>query len=699
MHAKRINMSFKRVLLLFLGFSILVVGAIFQSSIIGFLGLCIYAAVVLLIACGWGWLSADLHVRVLLGGILYAAVFGSGILLVYFFLPELTPRFVWAAFTLMTIATVLLPVTSKQLPDFRSGQWNVWIVLSGLMDLALLAQFFIVRTSEAIISPWSFISIWTFVLFALSTFVLLRGLSDSRDIFWYPVAVLHMLVLLCIAVIVYGIGFGFDPYMHRAAEEALVHFGAIKPKTVLYSAQYALVAATHHLTSIPVRWIDIVMVPLFYSLLFPAIGYFALLKGLSVEKQRARTIWLGIFTIPFMLLTFTVPFSMTYGWFLLNLLSLPWMMKGSRVRYVFILMNLLMVFFHPLLSAPLLIMTMVAEAVSRVRSEWGHGMLLFFGTTAIALSTPLMMAIYQWRQGIVRDTLFEMQNIGQFLNLFRSPYTDPYPHIPFMLDFIYDLRYFLPMIFTCAAISLWVYLPLRRRTKYILISLLVGLMICIFLLSTQFVYEGVIVHEQAEYALRLLQAWYMIPIVMLVFILAGWKHVNHILIHIALAGFIMHAWFFSYPQYNLKYPYLSPSVGRTDIEVVHRIDEVAGGRPYAVLTNQMMSAAAIQEFSFRDYIVYEGNQVLWYPLPTGGSLYALYTELLYNGVDEEILREFFQNANVDELYLVTHLYWGVRDTSAESYAHYSEQQIMHGTDLIIYQFCRYENCSQDSDKN
>ena len=67
---------------------------------------------------------------------------------------------------------------------------------------------------------------------------------------------------LSVSAIVYVVGFGFDPFLHRAAEQALVDTGVVEPVRLLYSGQYTLTAALHHLTAWPIKLIDIWMVPI-----------------------------------------------------------------------------------------------------------------------------------------------------------------------------------------------------------------------------------------------------------------------------------------------------------------------------------------------------------------------------------------------------------------------------------------------------
>ena len=66
------------------------------------------------------------------------------------------------------------------------------------------------------------------------------------------------------------------------------------------------------------------------------------------------------------------------------------------------------------------------------------------------------------------------------------------------------------------------------------------------------------------------------------------------------------------------------SVGTDDREAVRFIEQHAGGRPYTVLANQQVSAAAIEAYGFKRYT----NDVFYYPVPTGGPLYQVFLDMM-----------------------------------------------------------------------
>jgi len=108
----------------------------------------------------------------------------------------------------------------------------------------------------------------------------------------------------------------------------------------------------------------------------------------------------------------------------------------------------------------------------------------------------------------------------------------------------------------------------------------------------------------------------------------------------------------------MKFLFYSPGVSEEDVGTVQLIHEDAGEDSYLVLSNQMVSAAAIQEFGFAYYYPLSGQEVLWYAIPTGGPLYENYVVLLDGGFTQERLKDLYLETKVQSLYVVVPAYYG-----------------------------------------
>jgi len=272
-----------------------------------------------------------------------------------------------------------------------------------------------------------------------------------------------------------------------------------------------------------------------------------------------------------------------------------------------------------------------------------------------------------------------------FVSLFANPFIDRFPYIPWQLDAIYDLRYQLPMFFmvlACAcAIVFW-----KKREMIVLVYgvFAIGLICAIFGTSTLFYFKDIIVHEQAEFALRLLQAWYVIALPFLAVFFAKCTQKIHLRTAALVVGsfLVLHAWYFSYPQYNLKYPFFSPSVSAEDLATVQVVDELSDGESYLVLSNQMTSAAALQVFGFAHYLPLKDEQVLWYPIPTGGLLYKYYEDTIFLGPNRQRIDELFEQTDARHIFFVLQSYWPWTEDFLKN-IHASADQVIDLEDLGV----------------
>lgn len=557
--------------------------------------------------------------------------------------------------------------------SLRGLQWPSWrsirlrpdagLLVLGLgfaADAVLFALFAMARTDEAVISPWNAFTWEPFVLFGLATGLLFFGSRMRDDRLSLAFAVWHAFVAVSVSSLVYGIGFGFDPFLHRAAEEEIVRHGFIEPRQLLYAGQYALVSALHFVSGLPVKFIDVWLVPAFVGAFLPIGTSLGLRYGWGLGDRDARSWWIVSLAQPFMLLTFTVPFTWTYAWYLTLLFLLP-VVARSRLAFVSVSMGTLaMALFHPLLAVPMLTLVLGYGVWARLRSRKTRWFVLLGTTIASTLSVPVLFAVYQRAQGVAVELGSLLGRSDRFTALFRSPFSHPYPYIPWFLEVIYDFRYWFPMVGMAVGILAMLACARRVPTVRPYLAFAVGLIGAIFGVSTLFSIRGIISHEQSEFALRLLTAWYLIPLPLFAVLCAraaAWRRAAGIACGVALVTLTTHAWFFSYPQFNLKYPYFSPGVSAGDVEAVHAIDDDAAGRPYVVLSNQMTSAAAIQEFHFASYVTVDGEQALWYAIPTGGPLYTYYSRAIYQGPTRAVFDDLHSRSSVDIIYFVIQDYW------------------------------------------
>ncbi len=675
-------------LILFLG------NCVFESVWLGFVGILLFFIGIIYRTRSWKSGCKDWVLRSFLLILCAFSIFVislDGVYLVY----KLTPVLVWLIFLAIAMFFIFYPakchdsIPKVRFPKIFINEWMMWFLLCALADIAIIFLFFQVRNDGAIVSPWTGLGIWPFVLFALGTACLMRGMLLKHDNISLLFSIFHTFTALCVSMIVYAVGFGFDPFLHRAAQEELAIHGFIEPKQILYSGQYVFVVAVHYITHIPIKIIDIWSVPVFSSFLIPIATYFGLRDGWGLQKRLAMFWWPICLILPFMLMTFTVPFTWTYAWFVAIIFLLPASIKSSLASIALMITSLAMILFHPLLAVPTCVFVFGFIAWTRLNNIIWRSLVIFITFVLLCASVPAMFYVYQVLSG--QEMLISQigENLNAFYYLFLNPFTDPYPFIPLYLQIIYAIRYWSPMIIFAVGICLMALKAQKMKFIYMYLVLGIGLLVSLFGLSTMFVFKNIISHEQSEFALRILTVLYLMPIPVFVvwFATLSKRLWARVLLVVLVITMIIHAWYFSYPQYNLKYPYISPSVSGADVEAVHAMDELAGEKQYLVLSNQMTSAAAIQEFHFAKYITLDNEQVLWYAIPTGGKLYEYYSRAIYEGPYRAIFDELHEKTGVGIIYFVLQDYWKWYDGFVQELENGADSQFtVHGGDITIYQF-------------
>jgi hypothetical protein len=167
-------------------------------------------------------------------------------------------------------------------------------------------------------------------------------------------------------------------------------------------------------------------------------------------------------------------------------------------------------------------------------------------------------------------------------------------------------------------------------------------------------------YEQADYSRRLILASLLVLSPLLAEAASSfWRkfvasqYFVRLTLGFFLAAFLTSSFYLSYPRHDDYYNSRGLSVGQPDIEAVAFIDDQADSRPYAVLANQQVSAAALKLFGFAHY--YKGN--FYYPIPTTNPLYDYYLQMVYGRPSRQVAEEAMDLMGVDTVFLVLNKYW------------------------------------------
>lgn len=544
----------------------------------------------------------------------------------------------------------------------------VLLIIMIAADLAALRWLFGARTTEALRTPWEAVPPIFFLWIGLATFCLVALAYRKR----YPhltlaAASLHLFTLLTPAAIVYAIGYGFDPFVHQAAERLVAATGEITPKTPYYVGQYVLVTTVARLFHLGVAVVDRFLLAVMTALFLPAAAAWLLRRGFGVSRGLTLISALGVFLLPLGAFIATTPQGLADLFFLLTILLGTAWLCGHRPPLAYVLtLAAASIVIHPLAGIPAFCAVGLLMAVklrhdekpaARVAKAAAYVFLLIF----TALIVPLAFAL---RDGSGLTVIIAALRLPIPTLLERIPFHAPGLETRYrpLLDFAeFAVRNHDFLIVLMAGVGAFL---LARRSRYrraVLASggLAAALMISSAILRSGFTFRDVIGYEQADYAKRLYDAALIALAPPALAAFAWWWRTLakadagvRFLQAIFLAAIVTALAYGAFPRlddYSFSRGY-SPS--GHDVNAVDWIDTNAIG-PYAVLANQSVSAAALSEFGFKTYY---GDQ-FYYSIPTGAPLYQYYLRMVYETPSREIMTAMMRELGVPTAYFVIDRYW------------------------------------------
>lgn len=612
---------------------------------------------------GWGW---DLAIAILGAALI---ILGS----VFFYIFNLGPTAVSLMVVILTILDFEAGRRNEQIKINISRGWprmNAKFVILTLYFVFYILSFVLLfqyQSTEAIRTPWEVLpKIFLVIYFALSGLLLIYATNSRKDNNYKIITVLiaaHFLLSLMVATIIYKIGFGFDPFVHRAAEKALVDLGYIQPKPFFYMGQYVLVAFGANIFQSSVTWIDKLIVPLMAVLTLPGLAISSLLK-LTKTERGAKIAWPFLIGAVTPLFFYTVPQSLA-NLLLLILILISWsvILQKEKIIWPHWLILAAIFFIHPLSAIPGAIW-LVWGALINSKKIWKY-----LGGMAAAISLPVMFVIWQKVSGGF-GLDFAWENLGRLTESFGAEFLN---YLPFysIYHLVYLYRFnILFLILILAALGIYFLLRSTKNKAGVFHYLAVlGILILNLLALGLINFRAIIDYEQVEFIRRLAQ---IILIVSCPLLLTGAYLVikkimmlkgGQLMIIFFGALWLTFSLYLNYPRDDAFLKGRSYAVSEDDLKSVRWIDNDAQGKDYIVLSNQSVAAAALQEFGFKKYftsnqqLTINNQQLFYYPIPTSSPLYEIYLDIIYNGVTREKIQKAQALTGAEKVYLVINSYW------------------------------------------
>lgn len=562
--------------------------------------------------------------------------------------------------------------------------WN-WQWLLGLgfvvSDLGLLAYFISARTDEALASPWQIIVFPAIALFALATFCLLLLARKVSGRVFAACLVLHMLVAYGVAETVYAYGFGFDPFIHRATEEYIAKSGYILPKKAFYNGQYVLVVALHWLTRLPIDWIDRALVPFLSVLTLPLLLQKFWQKFWPGETGAVNFWSVGLLIFPMLPLVFTTPNNLAVLFLLWTILLLPQSAWGDRTVWVLVAVLSGGLIIHPLVGTLALALAVSYWLCAKMRRRY---LAVVVSCALNALLLPCLFALNNYLQGApVFDFAGFISRWPNFLGLILSPY-GAFATAPFTgWDILYAYQSLLPVLLAIfSIIGFWsIARGSFRAWAYASVGTATGSILAAGIMSMGIVLPDVISFEQSEFSLRLMQAS---GLVLMPIAIIGAQSLFRRWPVVALSALVAIlatvGWYLSYPQYNNHVTYAGWGIDRADFGAAKFIREREREGSYVVLSDQMVSVAALRLYGFENF---------HYALPTGAPLYGYFLAMAHYRTGRETMDSVMDFVGTKRAYFLVHNYYpgfGWLDETCSAIADASWH--IDGGRIAVFQFDR-----------
>ncbi len=598
-----------------------------------------------------------------------------------------------------------------------------------LYILLLVTNFLILFKSvtvTSIISPWQVIPWYFFITFTISTLLLIIIILKTKlpNFIYLSLLTSYFLLPVSVALIIYTIGYGFDPFIHQATEKLIATQGFVDPKPLYYLGQYALVIIIHKLFFIPIVWIDKLLVPLMSAIFLPP-ALFHAVKSFGIKTKTSLLTVLLTLIFPFSIFIVTTPQNLAFLFLIiLILLNLKQNFTTYDLRLTTII-ALATLAIHPIAGIPAVLFVLMFffchcetegcgnpvkiatlpfftrlprlfQSLTMTRS------IIVFLTFVVAIALPLAFYLNNKTSSIINSiTTSDTSSLWQLPQLFLSNTGN------FIFNFSYLYVFniiWIILIFILTGIILSLRgvqnesegrrsnpclagrQAVKNATSYLLMPS--ALLISYFITKT-INFNYLIDYEQSNFADRILiiATIFALPFILITLatlinkILQQNKIVKYSLL-IFFTLLITASLYHSYPRWDDYYNSRSYATSKSDIKAVQWIEQNSPDDNYIVLANQQVSVAALSEFGFKKYFQTEDGELFYYPIPTGEKLYQYYLSIAdqrenppqadalpqQNSAGEQASRRARKTAleaadlvNVNTTYFVLNDYWWAFD--------------------------------------
>lgn len=585
-----------------------------------------------------------------------------------------------------TIKKYLDKFSERQEPKVNTLLTIVYLILAtGAFYILSLGQ-----VTDSIQSPWQTLpKQWFFLYFLATATLLFYCLNAKRTKLPLILVSIHTFLSSSVAVIIYKIGYGFDPFIHQTAEKIISQAGTIVPQTPYYLGQYGLVLFLQKLTLIPLELIDKILVPVLFALLLPSTIFYVFSHW--TKKKYALALAMSALVMPFSGFIMTTPQNLANLFFIITiLLSLVYYRDQLPISLLYIL-GIATIAIHPLAGIPLLIVIVLLQLFKTFYASYHRVVSLYFFTALIfVIFLPLAFItngseiIWAWPD-VKKSDLMLLNWVDHF-------------NLPLNLVYLINFNK-IALASLLITIGLF-YIARNKLLKNNVAYLMAATVIFAdFIIAKYFLtFSDLRELDSSSFIGRLLTLTFYI---LLPFFLLGiyviikklWARdiFFKTFLVLALSAAISASLYLSYPRLNNYEPAKFFSLSESDIKAVHYIEGQAAP-DHIVLANQMVGVAAIKEFGFRKYY----HDQFYYSMPSGNpqTFYEAFLKMTYEGAKRQTMETIMAEAGVSEAYFVLNSYWRNFEKIADQASASADQVInIDNGKILIFKYIKPETKS------
>lgn len=534
-------------------------------------------------------------------------------------------------------------------------------------------------TTLAIRTPWEVLPpgiLLAFTcIFAAAWLMAWRGRSV---VLTWVVATIFFALIALITPLLYPLGFGFDGFLHRASELILFQTGSLQPKPFYYIGQYTLITWLARTLMLSIQTVDtfllagcVALLPATFALRIPS----GEKRFFPLVEQIAMSLVAVLVLIPLKPWITTTPQSLAYlmGLGALFLASLP---EKKNSSFSALVLGAWSVVIHPLAGLPLFGGTIIAMSRSWL-AHFPRVRTLTSGCLALgtALIVPVAFFLHSRLSGIqISWDASGIFSVARWQALATTLIAPPLG-IALWPDWAAFVEYLFPLILLAFVVTgLWRHTEHTESTKQTRRTLAwmsvtgVLVMLAAWGMQQAATFTFLITYERQDYIQRL---FFIGQLLFLPAALSGfvrvWKYVKQqpALPFFAFVLFTL-AWqgariYRAFPYHDATHIEHGWNTSQAALEAVRWIEHDSKNQPYTVLADQSVSAGAVAELGFKRY----ADDVFFYPLPTGGTLYQVFLRAATTQAKKEDIEEAARLGKSSLVYVILSDYWWQADDVAE----------------------------------